>query len=258
MSRFHALKTLSLNYNYLSDEVMSRLTTHLRGNLEVFSILCKNCGSISNVISDDSWTALRKKCPLMRVYFRLELEDLRTTFVLNSNILSPTMPLVSMQYVLHNTWTMMYDQPIFDYLTETFADTLNLWDKISSDFPAKSNNTLHPFRHFNQIGCNLRIEGPRRPRGAVGGDGRHLQVHHAGEPELEAEIPVLRDARAFDSILGALFQQMMDKGTMSLKLFRATFRGLCPDRRKDGIFLQKTYVPRFREIGIRLKLKIKK
>ncbi|GIY62803.1 hypothetical protein CDAR_558601 [Caerostris darwini] len=125
MSRFHALKTLSLNYNYLSDEVMSRLTTHLQGNLEVFSILCKKCGSISNVISDDSWTALRKKCPLMRVYFRLELEDLRTTYVLNSNILSPTMPLVSMQYVLHNTWTMMYDQPIFDYLTETFADTLS-------------------------------------------------------------------------------------------------------------------------------------
>ncbi|PRD24542.1 UNVERIFIED_CONTAM: hypothetical protein NCL1_43468 [Trichonephila clavipes] len=62
----------------------------------------------------------------------------------------------------------------------------------------------------------------------------------------------------FDSILGALFQQMMDKGTLSLKVFRATFRDLCPDRRRAGFFLQKIYVPRFREIGIRFKLKIKK
>ncbi|GIY62801.1 hypothetical protein CDAR_558581 [Caerostris darwini] len=75
---------------------------------------------------------------------------------------------------------------------------------------------------------------------------------------LRLRFPFFEMQELFDSILGALFQQMMDKGTMSLKLFRATFRGLCPDRRKDGIFLQKTYVPRFREIGIRLKLKIKK
>ncbi|GFQ98069.1 f-box only protein 39 [Trichonephila clavata] len=232
ISRFHALRTLSLNYNYLSDEVMSCLAIHLEGNLEVFSILCKKCGSISNVISDQSWTSLKKKCPKMRVHFRLELEDLRTTYVINSNILSPVMPLVSMQYVLTNTWTMTYDQPIFDYLTKTFSVTLK-----EAEFELQGINDEDVRSGITDIvdKCCL-LENLN----------------------LRVRFPFFEMQELFDSILGALFQQMMDKGTLSLKVFRATFRDLCPDRRRAGFFLQKIYVPRFREIGIRFKLKIKK
>lgn len=72
MSRFTNLRTLSLNYGYLSDDVMEILRGNLAGKLKTMRVRVYRSDPHGHRITKLAWNGLRRACPSLKVKFNFE------------------------------------------------------------------------------------------------------------------------------------------------------------------------------------------
>ena len=120
---FHRLNTLSLNYNYLSEEILQTLMKNNGHTLQYLHIRAYRIDPNFHSISSQVWRAAKRLAPKLQVSLYSEGIGDYTTM---TRILSPEMPMTVFQF-----WTGLHHQDqdwhlprTLMYITDNFGETI--------------------------------------------------------------------------------------------------------------------------------------